>query len=177
MRVVAGRLGGRVFASPHGHRTHPMSEKVRGAIFSALGDIKGLTVLDAFSGSGALAIEAISRGAVSAIAIDTDTNAHRTITENCRTLGITDQVKAIRATVQAWSGRNQDMRFDLILADPPYDRIPYGDLNVLPGHINDGGTLVLSWPGGEKPLNFVGLEELRTKNYGDAQLVFYRKTG
>ncbi len=52
MRVISGFLGGRNFESPHGHRTHPMSEKVRGAIFGALGDIKGLTVLDAFSGSG-----------------------------------------------------------------------------------------------------------------------------
>ena len=53
MRVISGWLGGRIFESPHGHRTHPMSDKIRGAVFGVLGDIKGLTVLDAFAGSGA----------------------------------------------------------------------------------------------------------------------------
>ncbi len=70
MRVIAGWLGGQNFDSPKSNRVHPMSDKMRGAIFGVLGDIKGLTVLDAFSGSGALAIESISRGAKSAIAID-----------------------------------------------------------------------------------------------------------
>ena len=60
MRVISGKFGGQLFDAPKGHRTHPMSEKVRGALFSVLGDISGLTVLDAFAGSGALSIEAIS---------------------------------------------------------------------------------------------------------------------
>ena len=88
MRVVAGFLGGQIFESPHGHRTHPMSEKVRGAIFSALGDIKGLNVLDAFSGSGALAIEAISRGAKTATAVEVDKRAHQVIQDNLKKLNI-----------------------------------------------------------------------------------------
>jgi 16S rRNA (guanine966-N2)-methyltransferase len=76
MRVIAGFLGGRNFDSPGGHRTHPMSDKVRGAVFGVLGDIKGLSVLDAFAGSGALSIEAVSRGAKYAVAIDVDKRAH-----------------------------------------------------------------------------------------------------
>ena len=176
MRVIAGYLGGRNFASPNGHRTHPMSEKVRGGIFGVLGDISGLTVLDAFAGSGALAIEAISRGAKSAVAIEVDRAAHRIITENCKALGITDRVKAVRAFANAWSTRHQAQYFDLVFIDPPYDDIPYRDLKVLPRHLNDGGTLVLSWPGGEEPLKFPGLQAVQTKNYGDAQLVFYQKT-
>ena len=66
MRIIAGSLGGRVFKAPSGHRTHPMSEKIRGAIFNALGDISDLTVLDAFTGSGALCFEAVSRGVANA---------------------------------------------------------------------------------------------------------------
>src|ERR1039458_7477259 len=97
MRVIAGFLGGRNFDSPGGHRTHPMSDKVRGAIFGVLGDIKGLTVLDAFAGSGALAIEAISRGAKRAVAIEVDKGAHTVITENIKALGIEDRIKAVRA--------------------------------------------------------------------------------
>lgn len=153
-----------------------MSEKVRGGVFGALGDIKGLTVLDAFAGSGALAIEAISRGAKSALAIEVDKNAHRTITENCASLGIEDRVKAVRAFTNAWSTRHQNERFDLVLADPPYDDIPYRDLKILPRHLKDGGVLVLSWPGAAEALKFDGLAMIQAKNYGDAQLVFYRKT-
>jgi 16S rRNA (guanine966-N2)-methyltransferase len=176
MRVIAGWLGGRTFASPHGHRTHPMSEKVRGGIFGVLGDIKGLTVLDAFAGSGALAIEAISRGAHSALAIEVDKNAHRTITENCRTLGIEDRIKAVRAFTNAWSTRHQSEQFDLVFADPPYDDVPYRDLKILSRHLKNSGILVLSWPGNEEPLKFDNLHTVQAKNYGDACLLFYKKT-
>ena len=70
MRIIAGDLKGREFKSPRGRTTRPMSEKTRGALFNTLGDIEGLSVLDGFAGSGALVFEAISRGAVSALAIE-----------------------------------------------------------------------------------------------------------
>lgn len=175
MRVIAGFLGGRTFDSPHGHRTHPMSEKVRGAIFGALGDIKGLTVLDAFAGSGALAIESISRGAKHATIIEVDKRAHLTITENIASLGIGDHVKAVRAFAGAWSTRHQIQHFDLIFLDPPYDNIPYRDLKSMPRHLTDNGTMVLSWPGPMDVWKFEGLKVVQAKHYGDAQLVFYQK--
>lgn len=175
MRVIAGWLGGRSFASPHGHRTHPMSDKVRGGLFGVLGDIKGLTVLDAFAGSAALSIEAISRGAASAVAVEVDKRAHLTITENLKALGIEDRVKAVRAFAGAWSTRHQAQHFDLVFLDPPFDNVPYRDLKTLPNHLEDKGTLVLSWPGRQEPLKFDGLEAVQTKNYGDARLVFYQK--
>jgi 16S rRNA (guanine966-N2)-methyltransferase len=175
VRVIAGWLGGRNFSSPGGHRTHPMSDKVRGAIFGVLGDIKGLTVLDAFAGSGALAIEAISRGAKNALAIEVDKRAHTVITENITALGIADRVKTVRAFAGAWSTRHQAELFDLVFVDPPYDDIPYRDLKSLPRHLEAGGTLVLSWPGNMEALKFEGLTAVQTKNYGDAQLVFYQK--
>jgi 16S rRNA (guanine966-N2)-methyltransferase len=152
-----------------------MSEKVRGAIFGVLGDIKGLTALDAFSGSGAIAIEAVSRGAKSAVAVEMDRTAQKVTADNIAALGIEDRVKSVRASVKAWSTRHQAETFDLIFADPPYDTIPYRDVKSLPGHLKDGGTLVLSWPGKAKALTFEGLQVAETKNYGDAQLVFYQK--
>ena len=152
-----------------------MSDKGRGALFNALGDIEGLTVLDTFAGSGALAIEAISRGAKDAVAIEADKSAHGVIIHNTQTLGIGDQVKAVRAFMRAWSTRNQALLFDLVFADPPYDALPYRDLKSLPRHLKDGGTLVLSWPGKAEPLKFDGLTSVQTKSYGDAQLVFYQK--
>lgn len=174
MRVIAGWLGGRQFASPRGHRTHPMSDKMRGAIFGVLGDIKGLSVLDAFAGSGALAIEAISRGAKNAIAIEVDKGAHKVIKENLASLGVDDRIKAVRAFAGAWSTRNQVQMFDLIFLDPPYDDIPYRDLKHMPRHLKPGGILVLSWPGKMEALKFDGLQAVQDKHYGDSQLVFYR---
>ena len=82
MRVVSGSLGGRLFDSPRTHRTHPMSEKARGALFNTLGDIHGLRILDAYAGSGAITIEAESRGAQHVTAIDIDVEAIRTIASN-----------------------------------------------------------------------------------------------
>lgn len=175
MRVIAGWLGGRNFSSPNGHRTHPMSDKIRGAIFGVLGDIKGLTVLDAFAGSGALAIEAISRGAERAVAIEVDKRAHAIIIENLQALGIEDRVKAVRAFAGAWSTRHQAELFDLVFVDPPYNDIPYRDLKSLPRHLAAGGTLVLSWPGSMEALKFEELVAVQAKQYGDAQLVFYQR--
>jgi 16S rRNA (guanine966-N2)-methyltransferase len=140
-----------------------------------LGDIKGLSVLDAFAGSGALSIEAISRGAEYAVAIDVDKRAHAVMGENIQKLGIPERIKAIRAYAGAWSTRHQDQLFDLIFVDPPYDNPPYRDLDSLPRHLKASGTLVLSWPGNQKPCKFKGLTVVQAKDYGDAQLVFYQK--
>lgn len=175
MRVIAGWLGGRIFESPRSHKTHPMSEKMRGAIFGALGDIKGLSVFDAFSGSGALAIEAISRGAKTAQAVEMDPAAAKLIQQNVDSLGIDERVKITRAYAGAWSTRHQAQFFDIILLDPPYDNIPYRDLKRMPRHLNDDGVLVLSWPGKMEPLTFVELDILRQKSYNDAQLIYYKK--
>jgi 16S rRNA (guanine(966)-N(2))-methyltransferase RsmD len=175
VRVISGWLGGRNFSSPGGHRTHPMSDKVRGAIFGALGDIKGLTALDAFAGTGALAIEAISRGAKYAVAIEVDKRAYSVLAENVESLVLGERIKAVRAFAGAWSTRNQKQLFDLIFLDPPYDKIPYRDLKHMPRHLTDTGTLVLSWPGKMEILKFDGLQIVQHKSFGDAQLVFYKR--
>lgn len=175
MRVIAGSLGGRQFESPHGHRTHPMSDKVRGAMFNSLGDITGLTVLDAFAGSGALSFEAVSRGAASALAIEVDKRAHMVITKNIASLGVSDQVKAVRAFTNSWSTRHQNEKFDIIVADPPFDALPFRDLKILPRHLVEGGILVLAWPGKSDPYYIPGFTESDIKSYGDIQLIFYKK--
>ncbi|MCA9327407.1 RsmD family RNA methyltransferase [Candidatus Saccharibacteria bacterium] len=175
MRVIAGRLGGRNFDSPRGHRTHPMSEKARGAIFNALGDIEGLTVLDAFAGSGALAIEALSRGASSALAIDIDPEAAKTIAANIKLLDLEDTMLLRRKNISGWSRNNQDTVFDIVLADPPYDDIRPKLLESLCAHVKQGGVFVLSWPGGEPIRQFPGLDVAAQKPLGDIQLVFYKK--
>jgi 16S rRNA (guanine966-N2)-methyltransferase len=179
MRVIAGALGGRLFDSPHTNRTHPMSDKMRGALFNMLGDIHGLTVLDAFSGTGALSFEAVSRGASSAIAIEIDRQAQQTIARNIDALDVADTVTLVQASAGAWLHKRPHDLFDLVLCDPPYDHLKL-NLNLLQRlarRIKQGGVLVLSWPGSEPPFDFPELVLVEQRNYGDAQLVFYRKTG
>lgn len=176
MRIIGGMLSGRTFDSVHGHRTHPMSEKIRGAVFNALGDIEGLEALDAYAGTGALGIEAVSRGAAGVVAVDSSPDAVKTIKSNVENLGVADQFQVTRAYFRAWSRRYQNKQFDLVLADPPYDAVDPKDLLMLPRHVKKGGVLVLSLP----PLTGFRyahtLQELILfKNYGDAELYFYRQ--
>lgn len=175
MRIIAGELKGRQFEAPKGHRTHPMSDKMRGAVFSALGDVSGLSLLDAFAGSGALSFEAVSRGASFVVAIDSDKNAVDAIKSNAQKLKLHARVKAIQANASGWSDNNPGKRFDLVFCDPPYDKLQLSLLQKLVGHTKSGGVYVLSWPGSLKTPEFKGLENIKTKNYGDGQLAFYRK--
>lgn len=175
MRIVAGRLGGRVFDSPPGNRTHPMSERMRGALFNALGDIAGLTVLDAFAGSGALGFEALSRGARHVTAVDIDKSAITTVVNSANALGVSRQLKAIRAGVAAWLETSPATQaFDIVLADPPYDDLQTASLQKLAARFKPAGIFVLSWPGKAKAPDFDGLGLVQQSGYGDSQLLFYR---
>lgn len=175
MRIIAGRLGGRHFDSPHSARTHPMSDKVRGALFNALGDIHGLTVLDAFAGSGALSFEAISRGAKSVVSLDIDKSAYKTIVENMRNLGLEEQITVHRKNARSWARSDQAGKYDIVIADPPYNDIRPDILQRLAELLVPGGTYVMSWPGKEAIRQFEGLHFLSSNSHGDAQLVFYRR--
>ncbi len=175
MRVIAGSLGGRSFSSPQSERTHPMGDKIRGALFNTLGDIEGLTVLDAFSGSGALSFEAVSRGAKSALAIESDRSAQRTIAENIAALDLGRSVTLVGASCTAWQDGNKDARFDLVLLDPPYDNVQLQVLKQLANAVNEDGLLVLSWPGDQELPEFDGFVCIVKRAYGDAQLAYYRR--
>lgn len=153
-----------------------MSEKVRGALFNALGDIEGLTFLDAFAGTGALSIEAISRGAKSVVAIDKDGAAHVVLDKNISDLKLKGKIRPVRANAGGWSIHNMEKSFDIVLLDPPYDQIKTDQLQILINrHVKKGGLAVLSYPGHQKAPEFERSELVSEKNYGDAQLLFYRK--
>lgn len=179
MRIVAGSLKGRQFNESRGHRARPMAEKIRGALFNVLGDIDGLTFLDAFAGSGALSFESASRGAKSVTAIEKDRAAHSVIDRNIKELGLGKLVRAANANVGGWSIHNMETRFNIVLLDPPYDDLQPNLLQRLTNrHVAKGGLVVLSWPGHREDLPaFTGLEIVTRKDYGDAQLAFYRKLG
>lgn len=176
MRVIAGKLGGRVFNSPRSHRTHPMSDRVKGALFNVLGDLDGLTVLDAFAGSGALSFEAASHGAAEIVAIENERIAQKVIEENITLLELKGVVKLVKASANAWLSTNKNAIFDIVLCDPPYDNLQEPSLVRLADRVKVGGLVIFSLPPKARlilpPDSFV-LEV--SKDYGDALLVFYRR--
>lgn len=122
MRVVAGELRGRRINAPKGKKTRPTTDKAREATFNALGSINaviGARVLDAFAGSGALGIEALSRGAVHCTFIERDREALEALRENIATLGLADRSTVIRGDALVYA--NTVPEATLILADPPYE--------------------------------------------------------
>lgn len=123
MRVVAGRLGGRRLTAPAGEGTRPTSDRVREALFSALGPLDGERVLDLYAGSGALAIEALSRGAAHAVLVERDARAITAIRANLDALGLgsEDAVVRRRDVLKALrDARDAGETYDLVFIDPPY---------------------------------------------------------
>ncbi len=180
MRIIAGQLSGRIFDAPRGNRTHPMSTRVMGGLFGTLGDIDGLTVLDAFSGSGALAFEALSRGAQQVVALDNDKQAAGAIRESAKTLlqspypELADRFEFHQMNCSVWSDQNQDKKFDIILCDPPYDDLQLSTVSKLVRHMKSSSIMVISQPGRDHVSVIQGVVVVDNRSYGDAALVFYR---
>ena len=118
MRVIAGRFKGRRLAAPPGYDVRPTSDRVREAVFSMLGDLEGDRVLDLFAGSGTLAIEALSRGAATAVLVDDDRRAVDVIRANLAPLPDAD-ARVVRADALSWL-RAGEGSYDLVFLDPPY---------------------------------------------------------
>ena len=144
MRVVAGRLGSRTIASPpsRSRAVRPTSDRARETLFAILGDVSDLLVLDLFCGTGALAIEAISRGADSAVLVDRGIAlAQRNVTE----LGIANRCELVRSDAIRYLERSEE-RFGLILCDPPYrlaDRLEPALAEHLPPRLAKHGRLAV----------------------------------
>jgi 16S rRNA (guanine966-N2)-methyltransferase len=177
VRVIAGDLKGQRLVAPRGWKVRPTSDRVREAIFSALGDrVEGATVLDLYCGTGALAIEALSRGAGRAVLVDRDT---RPALGNVQRLGLGNRAELVRADVGRWLGQVSPAsfagKFDLVFVDAPYklaDRVTQ-DLNIhLPRLLADGGRAVIE-SGARRPLQIDTLEPLRQRRYGAADVSIY----
>lgn len=174
MRVIGGKYRGYIIHSPKGNRTHPMSEKMRGALFNVLGDIQGMKVLDAYAGSGAIGIEAYSRGASFVQFIENNKIAYQTIEKNISKLNI-DNFRLTRSNCVSWSLRNPNEKFDIIIVDPPYNEIKINYIIQLSSHINDKGILIISLPKDMARVIVPGLKIIYDKYYSDGSIVFYTK--
>jgi 16S rRNA (guanine966-N2)-methyltransferase len=131
MRVIAGEAGGLRLVAPDGSR--PTTDRAREALFSALGDrVVGAAVLDLYAGSGALAIEALSRGAAHAVLVDRDRSAEQAIEQNLETTGFADRARFVRSPISGVGGDQprDGAPFDLVFCDPPYS-LPDSELAVV----------------------------------------------
>jgi 16S rRNA (guanine966-N2)-methyltransferase len=180
MRVIAGDLKGQQLMAPKGWKVRPTSERVREAIFSTLASrIEGSDVLDLYCGTGALAIEALSRGAARATLVDRDT---RPALGNVERLGLRDRTDLVRGEAEAWLAANDRPDgggFDLVFVDAPYklaDLVARQLDTHLPGVLAPGGRAVIE-SGARRPLAIGSLERLRQRRYGAADVSIYAQEG
>ena len=189
-RIIAGAHGGRRLAAPAGAQTRPTADRVREAYFSALGtmtDLDGARFADLYAGSGAVGLEALSRGAAYALLVEADARASRAIRDNIVTLRVGNAARLVTGKVtQVIAGPPEGGPFDAVFADPPY---AVGDEEVAEvqqalvehGWLADGAVVTFERSSrtavrGE-PLSWVdGLTEERSRRYGETTLWYGRRS-
>ena len=175
MRVVAGAYKGHRLAAPKRGSTRPTQDRVREALFSILGNVRAARVLDLFAGSGALGVEALSRGARECTFVDSDGAATRAIRENLRRLGAeTGHVIRSDALVFLRAAARRDRRWDLVFCDPPY-RLAHrlaDDLDELLPRVLAKKARVVCESATRQPLK-LGLPLVRERTYGDTLIAVY----
>jgi 16S rRNA (guanine966-N2)-methyltransferase len=164
VRIVAGELRGRRLWSPRGGAVRPTADRVREAIFSILGSVEGAGVLDLYCGTGALAIEALSRGAEDAVLVDTDI---KTAARNLEALDLSDRCRLVRADAIRHL-RRDEARYDLVFCDPPYGLADglAPDLDPLVARRLARGGRVIAESDARRPLELT-LPVLVERRYGD----------
>lgn len=188
IRLISGIFKNHKITAPNSRQTHPMSERARNAIFNAIQQrIPNAEVLDAFAGTGALGLEAVSRGAKKVVFIEKSRSAQKILSEN---LKITEknlnagETKLIRASVSSWLNSTESQfhlseieempSFDIIFADPPYYDPQFPTIKNLCKRLNTDGILILSQP---KELENFESEELvlvNEKLYSGAKILFFK---
>jgi 16S rRNA (guanine(966)-N(2))-methyltransferase RsmD len=173
--VIGGELKGQRLVAPRGTAVRPTSERAREAIFSVLGErVVGARVLDLCCGTGALAIEALSRGAAHATLVDRDI---RGAWGNVERLGLGERTELVRSHVGRWLAARAegDDRYDIVFLDAPYrlaDRVGQEFDSHLPGLLERGGRAVIE-SGARRPLRLESLPRLRQRRYGAADVSIY----
>ncbi|MFY0408106.1 16S rRNA (guanine(966)-N(2))-methyltransferase RsmD [Solicola sp. PLA-1-18] len=177
-RIIAGTARGRRLRTPPGSRTRPTTDRVRESLFASLvsemGGLDGLRVLDLYAGSGAVGLEALSRGALEAVMVEVDARTCDVVRENVRLLGLPGS-RVVRSKVRTHLEGRPEHPFDVVFLDPPYD-VSADDVAddlaalALPGWLDPDAVVVVersargghTWP--------AGLEALRDRTYGETTL-------
>ena len=179
MRVITGKARGVSLKTPEGMQTRPTTDRVKEAMFSIIHfDVPGAKVLDLFGGTGQLGIEALSRGAESAVFVDSREESCKLIRENLTRTKLQPQGKVVRADYLEYIHRCRE-KFDIILLDPPYAEVflenalkTIVEIDIL----QSGGIIVAERPvEKELPFEFAGYPRSKDYKYGKTLLTLYRK--
>lgn len=183
MRIVAGSLRGRALAAPKDERTRPTSDRVRESVFNILAhgaagvELQGARVIDLFAGTGALGIEAVSRGAAFALFVEEDPAARAVIRTNLESFGLNGQTKIFRRDATDLGPAAQMGQFDLALLDPPYGK-GLGDRALASLHaggwLKPGAVVVVEERAEQSVAVPQGLSEVDRRTYGDTQVLFLK---
>ena len=181
MRIISGEARGRTLFAPAGDQTRPTSDKIRGSLFNILnGRVEDAEVLDLFGGTGQLGIEALSRGAKSAVFVDAREEACRLIRENLKRTRLQEDATVVRSDYMDYLNRCRE-QFNIIFLDPPYAEVFLeNSLNRITeiDILLSGGIIVAERPLGKAlPWDFPGFTRSRDYQYGKILLTFYRKDG
>jgi 16S rRNA (guanine(966)-N(2))-methyltransferase RsmD len=183
MRITGGVHRSRPLRAPRGDRTRPTSDRVREALFAILGaqrSLEGARVLDLYAGTGALGLEALSRGAAHATLVESARSALEAIAANVEALRVRAQVRVVALPVErATTALRLHGPFDLVLADPPYAQVADGAAGRALGALAEAGlfaadaTVVLEHASGDHPPVVSGLSLQESRRYGDTTLTLY----
>lgn len=176
MRIIAGRFGSRPIESVPGQNTRPTADKTKGAIFSSLGNyFQGGTFLDCYSGTGNMALEALSRGMEHVTMVDKDRRAIQTIKKNISTLKVKDECSVYQQDIFQILPKLD--HFDYVYIDPPYAKQRNLELmSLLEDHVNKNGKVIIeslveeSWPD-----EIAGFKKYKEKNYRVCKITYYIK--
>jgi 16S rRNA (guanine966-N2)-methyltransferase len=177
MRVVAGEFRGRKLVAPPGTTTRPTTDKVREAVFNALGSMNvldGALVADLYAGTGALGLEALSRGAEHVTFVETDRAARRALVQNIESLDVRDRVRVMTADTFAVVGA---LDVDLVFADPPYEFDRWQELLSAVASGRTGAPSLVVAESAEEFGVDAGWEITRAKRYGRTWVTFLEPTG
>jgi len=179
VRIIAGTLKGRRLRSPDWDGLRPTSDRLRETLFNVLaGRVAGARVLDGFAGTGAVGIEALSRGAAGVTFVERDRRAVALIQRNLEQCGVEGgYTMAPGDFTTALAALPADARFDLVLLDPPYGEATAAVLEAAAGRLAPGGLLVLERAARGEPPEVAGLARVRDLRASDSALTFMRRAG
>jgi len=181
LRIISGEYGGRFISADVGRATQPMGDRVRSALFNMV-DVDGKKVLDAYSGTGSIGLEAISRGAKSVDFIEKDKRAQKIIEENIESLDVGDSTKLYKMGVKTFCDWYQEQvkggemeKYDVVFADPPYHLLPreFSTAMKLKNLVKSKGLMILSYSGRLPVPTVNGVVVVDNRRYGEATLAVF----
>lgn len=180
MRIVGGALSGRRLVAPKGDATRPTADRAREALFSVLGDVSGLAVLDLYAGTGAVGLEALSRGAARAVFVEEARPALEALRSNVASLAVGDRAIVLARSVErAAAALAPHGPFGLVFADPPWAKARDGsafravEAIVAAGLVAPDGTVVVEHDAADEPREVAGVTRHETRRWGDTAATFF----